>query len=143
MAIKIGRPLWNQILHADEQDGFGICTACEKIESGWFQLYQEDAPEIACPNCTVGILEPTGDLIITGELVCEDDSPPPPETLNIVEILKTLYCELQYDELYDGYKDQITAALDDADLDDADLEIHSTALRMFDAMIHSYDKHLN
>ena len=153
--IKIGQPLWNTLITANESDGFAMCNACEKIESGFFQLYMEDAPEIACPNCTAGILEPTGDLIITGAIVeltdeqqsvilTDDDPREPllmddtPLSMNIVETLENVFCDLQYDELYNRYMDEIDDALNDDDLD-----VHHDALRLMKQVLDSYAKHLN
>ena len=68
MTIKIGQPLWNEILHADESEGYTMCNACETISKGHPELYDEDAPEIRCDDCNAGVLEPTGDLIICGEI---------------------------------------------------------------------------
>ena len=153
--IKIGQPLWKTLIEADESDGFGMCNSCEKIESGFFQLYMEDAPEIACPNCTAGILEPTGDLIICGAIVeltdeqqsvilTDDDPREPllmddtPLSMNIVETLENVFCDLQYDELYNRYMDEIDDALNDDDLD-----VHHDALRLMKRVLDSYAKHLN
>jgi len=69
MAIKIGKTLWKEIITAGEDVGFAICTECETIVSGHPELYDNDAPEIRCESCDIGTLEPTGDLIICGELV--------------------------------------------------------------------------
>jgi len=138
---KIGRPLWNQIFNADESEGWAMCDHCDCIESGFPELY--DGPlsyDVACPNCTIGVMEPTGDLIVAGELTCEEfvhnDC-----FHNIVKIVKNIYGELRhcdYDEVYADYTKQIKSALKDDDL-----EIHHDALRLMLDVIHSYDKHLN
>ena len=135
--IKIGRRLWNEILFADESDGFGICTSCEKIESGWFQLYQEGYGEIACPNCMAGILEPTGDLIICGELECEDSDYVTP-SVKIREFLEGLFCDLDYEAAYEYHAIEIQRLLKDDDF-----EIHHPALKLMLEIVHSYDEHLN
>ena len=153
--IKIGQPLWNELLTAGEDVGWAVCMECETFVSGHPELYDENPPEIRCEACDIGTLEPTGDLIICGEIVeltdeqqsvilTDDDPREPllmddtPLSMNIVETLENVFCDLQYDELYNRYMDEIDDALNDDDLD-----VHHDALRLMKRVLDSYAKHLN
>ena len=135
--IKIGRRLWNEILFAGEDVGFAICTECETIVSGHPELYDNDAPEIRCESCDIGTLEPTGDLIICGELECEDSDYVTP-SVKIREFLEGLFCDLDYEAAYEYHAIEIQRLLKDDDF-----EIHRPALKLMLEIVHSYDEHLN
>jgi len=138
--IKIGQPLWDELLNADESLGYAICNTCEKIVKGYPELYVESTvQDIICPNCYDGTLEPTGDLIVADKLI-EDTGElnGTPLSYDILDVLKGLFCDLGYDELYTRHIDKIERAL----MND-DLSIHHPALQLMLKIIHSYDGELN
>jgi len=139
---KIGRPLWDQILFADESEGYGICNNCDCIESGFPELYDDALlDDVACPNCTIGVMEPTGDLIVCGELVCID-STRITTSVNIRKFLEDLFCDLDYDDGYTQHVIEIKRLLKDDDFG-GDAGVHDDALRLMLDVIHSYDEYLN
>ena len=138
--IKIGTTLWNELLTAGEDVGYAMCDTCEFIVKGFPELYDEPTvQDILCPNCHNGYLEPTGDLIICEEII-EDtgEMADTPLSCDILDILKGLFGDLEYDELYTRHVERITRMLANDDL-----SIHHPALRLMLDLIHSYDGELN
>ena len=138
--IKIGTTLWNELLSAGENVGYAMCTACEWVGKGFPELSDQCiTPEILCPNCHDHYLEPTCDLIVGEEIIEETgEMADTPLACNIVKMLKKLFGDLEYEELYARQIYNINRALQDENL-----SIHHPALRLMLDLIHTYDDELN